>query len=241
MGRVAKKDIVIPVRALDFSPHLCLTLRSIEKNFPHRKVWIAGHKPPWLSERVGYIPVLQGGTGWRNHMLIMSEVAHHDDVSSEFWYFNDDFYVLRKLATPPVFYDGTLEDRAKKLRGVALGSYTQGAQTSFELLRDAGFENPLNFDLHTPMPMDKLGLNDAIGLVMRSGKNFWPHLRSIYAAMAGLEGEEGKDVKVGSVTESIPDKAIYLSSSNRAIQGQLGRELKALFPTPSKYEKNVRA
>lgn len=239
MGRV-KNDIVIPVRNSDFSPHLCLTLRSIEKNFPHNKVWLAGHKPAWVSDQVGYIPVLQGGGGWQNHLLIMSEVAHSDAISNEFWYFNDDFYVLRKLVTPPVFYDGTLEDRAKRLRGVALGSYTQGAQATFELLRDAGFENPLNFDMHVPMPMDKLGLNDAIGLIMRSSKTFWPHLRSVYAAMAGLTGTPGKDVKITVPSGSVPNNSVYLSSSPRAINGNLGRELKAIFSTPSKYEKNVK-
>lgn len=240
MGRV-KTDIVIPHRHSDFSPHLCLTLRSIEKNFPHRKVWLAGYKPPWVSDQVGYIPVLQGGGSWQNHLLIMSEVAHHEEVSERFWYFNDDFYVLRKLATPPVYYDGTLEERARKLRGIALGSYTKGAEATLELLQNAGFENPLNFDLHVPMPMDKTGLADSIGLILRSGKQFWPHLRSVYAAMVGLEAEEGKDVKIAGAFEGIPDNSVYLSSSPRAIQGQLGRELKELFPHPGKYEKNVRA
>jgi hypothetical protein len=217
-----------------------MTLRSIEKNFPHSEIFVVGHRPAFLSERVTYIPVMQGGGNWRNVLIIMNEVIADDRVPETFWFFNDDFFVLKKQTNPKTFYDMTLEERARRLKGVSLGEYARGAQISYELLREAGFTEPLNFDLHVPMPMDKTGLNDALGFVLRSNKNFWPHLRSIYGAMVGLTGEKMADVKIGGVNEGIPDKAIYVSSSPRAFQGQLGRELKALFPNPSKYEKNVR-
>lgn len=240
MGRVAKPAIVIPVRANDYNPQLCMTLRAIEKNFPHSEVFIAGHRPPFLSDAVNYIPVQQGGGNWRNVLIILGEVVHNDQVPENFWFFNDDFYVLKKQTNPKTYYDMPLEERASRLRGVALGEYTRGAQISYELLREAGFPEPLNFDLHVPMPMDKTGLNDALGFVLRSNKNFWPHLRSIYGAMVGLTGERMADVKIGPVNQGIPDNAVYVSSSPRSFQGQLGRELREMFPNPSKYEKNVK-
>lgn len=241
MGRVrAGRDIVIPVRQMDYNLGLALTLRSIEMNFPHKRVWIAGHKPPWVSDSVGYIHVPQMGGNWQNVLMILNEVVVSDEVDEDFWYFNDDFYVMRKMRNPPTFQQGTLAEKCKRMRGVSINSYVTGAETTLKLLQDAGFEDPINFDLHAPMPMNKTGLDDAIGFILRSGKVFWPHLRSVFGALTGLVGVEGKDAKVGGVMESIPEGADFVSSSPRSLQGQLGRELKLRFPDPSSYEKNIR-
>lgn len=236
MGRVS--DIVIPCRVQDYSPHLMYTLRSIEANFPHQRVWLVGHKPDWVSDAVHFVPVKQGAVGYQNVLFNLLEVVSNDEVDSNFWYFNDDFYILKPVGDePPVFHEGTLAERAKRLKGLSLGSYSSGALETYFMLLDAGFENPMNFDLHTPMPMDKLGIEDSIRLIQKRGKDFWPHLRSVYGAMVGLEGKPGKDYKVTSAGGSIPAAAIYASSSPRSMRGTFGLQLKRLFPHPCKYEK----
>lgn len=241
MGRIKTGlPIVIPCRQMDYNLGLCLTLRSIEANFPHNQVWIAGYKPNWVNDSVGYIPVPQMAGGWQNVMMIMNEVVVNDEVNENFWFFNDDFFVMRKMRKPPTLYQGTLEDKVRKLKGIAISNYVNGADITLKLLKEAGFENPLNFDLHVPMPMTKTGLDDSIGFVIRSGKNFWPHLRSVFGALTALEGIEGRDVKFGGMHDSIPEGMDFVSSSPRSLQGQLGRELKARFPDPCSYEKNIR-
>lgn len=219
------------------SPHLALTLRTIEKNFPHKRVWLAGYKPPWVSDQVGFIPSRQGAIGWQNVLFNMLAVIKNDEVDHEFWYFNDDFYTVKRVTEPPVYFEGTLGERARRLKGLSLGSYSTGAKLTYEMLVAAGFEDPLNFDLHAPMPMDKLGLEDSIRLVQRQQNEFWPHLRSVYGAMVGLEGQPGKDYKVTSSGGAIPEKAIYVSSSPRSLRGTLGMQLRHMFPQPSRYER----
>lgn len=241
MGRVRSgRDIVIPVRAMDYNMGLALTLRSIEANFPHKRIWIAGHKPPWISDSVGYIHVPQQGGNWQNVLMILSEVVDTAEVDENFWFFNDDFYVMRRMTKPPTLQEGTLAEKVRKMRGVSINNYVTGAETTLKLLREAGFEDPANFDLHVPMPMSKTGLDDAIGFVVRSGKMFWPHLRSVFGALTGLEGIEGHDAKIGGVMQSIPEGVDFISSSPRSLSGQLGRELRERFPEPSSYEKNIR-
>lgn len=231
------RDIVIPVREGDHSPHLALTLRSIEKNFPHGRVWIVGYKPRWVSDKVGYLPVPQRASGYRNVMNNLHAVVDCEDIDPEFWFFNDDFYVVKPVTEPPVYFEGLLYERARRLKGLALGSYTSGAMKTYELLAAAGFESPLNFDLHAPMPMYKLGVADSLRLIESSGQDFWPHLRSVYGAMTGLEAEPGKDYKITSVGGFISEKAIYVSSSARSLNGTLGRQLRHMFPQQSRYER----
>jgi hypothetical protein len=198
-----------------------------------------GHKPPWVSDEVGYLPVKQGAVGYQNVLFNLLEVVDHDEIDCDFWYFNDDFYILKPVGDePPVFYEGTLAERARRLKGLSLGSYSSGAAITYDLLTSAGFPEPLNFDLHTPMPMDKLGIDDSIRLIHSTGKDFWPHTRSVYGAMVGLEAVPGKDYKVTSAGGSIPPAAIYASSSPRSMRGTFGMQLKRKFPTPCKYERS---
>jgi hypothetical protein len=59
-------DLVYVVREGDRNNELRHSLRSVVANVPHRLVWIAGYKPGWVSDLVGYIPMAQRGTKWQN-------------------------------------------------------------------------------------------------------------------------------------------------------------------------------
>ncbi len=50
-------DVVYVVRPGDKNEELRYSIRSVIANLPHRKVWIAGYKPTWLSDDLGYIKV----------------------------------------------------------------------------------------------------------------------------------------------------------------------------------------
>lgn len=228
---------MIPVRAGEHNPQLVACLRSIEANFPHNRVWLVGHIPHWVSDEVGAIPLPQSGVGWLNVVLMLGRVAEHHEVTSQFTYFNDDFYVLKKVRTAQVLYDMPLADRARRLKGLSLGAYARGAEITLDMLRSHGYENPMNYDLHTPLPMDQQQIGEAVDLVMGYDRNFWPHLRSVYGAIAQLGGKQHQDVKVTSVSGMIPSNATYVSSSVRSFNGQLGRQLRAKFAKKSKFEK----
>lgn len=230
--------MVIPVRPGDHNPSLVLALRSIAQNFPYRKVWVAGHFPRFLSpDHVGHIPVAQPMSHWRNVLMIMDHVADHAEVSETFNFFNDDFYVLKKVPGAPIIHEGTLEERAKRLKGLSLGEYSRGATETLTVLRNAGYDNPWNFDLHIPLPMDKASVEKAL-TILPAPYTFWPHFRSIVGAVAGYEGISGSDMKFTGVATRIPAGAEFVSTSVRSLgAGQVGRQLRQLFPKTSVFEK----
>lgn len=225
------------MREGEYNPALATCLRSIAENFPHNKVWLVGYIPRWVSNEVGQIPLPQSGVGWLNVVLMLGRIAENHEVTDKFWYFNDDFYVLKKPKTAQAMYDMSLADRARRLKGLSLGAYSRGAQITLDLLRKHGYDDPMNYDLHAPMPMDKQQIGQAVDLVMGSGQHFWPHLRSVYGAIAALDGKQHQDVKITSVSGMIPSGATYVSSSVRSFNGQLGRQLRAKFANKSKFEK----
>lgn len=232
-------DILIPCRDGENNPSLVYALRSIEKNVPHRKIWLAGGKPSWVSDEIGHIPTVQFGSPYTNVHNNLRAALSVPELADEFLYFNDDFYVLRPVTEIPALYEGTLAERVDRLRRASLGSYTLGAELTLDLLTKAGFDKPLNYDLHVPMPMTKLGLEDTLGFIERSGHTFWPHMRSIYGALNELDGhaEQMADVKITTQIGRPSPQDTYLSTSIRSlVTGSSGWVLRKQFFAPSRYE-----
>lgn len=232
-------DILVPCRDGENNPSLVYTLRSIEKNVPHRKIWLAGGKPSWVSDEIGFIRSEQFGSPYTNVHNNLRAALRVPELADEFLYFNDDFYVLRPVTSIPPLFEGTLAERVDRLRRTSLGEYTRGAELTLELLTKAGFEKPLNYDLHVPMPMTKIGLDDTLGFIERSGRTFWPHMRSIYGALNGLDehAEQMADVKITTQIGRPSPEETYLSTSLRSlVTGSAGWHLRKTFFTPSRYE-----
>lgn len=171
---------------------------------------MAGHFPRFLSpDHVGHINVPQPMSHWRNVLMIMDYVADSPEVSETFTFFNDDFYVLKGVTGAPIIHEGTMEERANRLKGLSLGEYSRGAMDTLTVLRNAGYDNPWNFDLHIPIPMDKESVAKALA-ILPAPYTFWPHFRSIVGAVAGYEGISGNDTKISGVTSRIPSGAEFV-------------------------------
>ena len=240
MTPLSKQDILIPVRDGENNPSLALCLRSIAANFPHRKLWLAGGKPSWVTDDVGHIPVSQGSSPYRNVHNILRTAVAFEGLSEEFTFFNDDFYVMRKVRTLKYMHEGTLRERCRRLERTALGDYTRGAVLTLELLEKAGFEEPLNHDLHVPMPMHKVAVEDALKFIDNSGRYFWPHMRSVYGALIGSSAFSvpTEDVKITTqIGRPGPDETYLSTSLHSLITGSAGWHIRKLFPVPGVYEK----
>lgn len=236
-----KLPILIPVKPVDMNPSLALSMRSIEKNFPHSELWLGGYIPDWASDNVRKFPVRQGPSGWENVLSILGEFADDPNTPEEFWYFNDDFFVLKKITKMDQIYAGSLAARSAYLNGNYIGEYSLGAKKTLELLEKAGYEDPLNFDLHLPMIMTKQGIIDALDLFNTAEFRFWPHFRTMYGAIMKVAGVAGTDVKISGMNEGIPVGAQFVSTSPTAFHaGRVGRELRELFSIPGSYEKVFR-
>jgi hypothetical protein len=134
-------DIVYVVRFSRHSEELRHSLRSLV-NLPHGKVWLAGHKPEWATG-VEHIKTSRKPGAHVDAKTNLRAACEHPDVSEEFIYFNDDFFVMQPFDQLPVMHRGPLSG----VGGMAT-AYQRAIKKGLAILRSKGIEEPLMYDLH---------------------------------------------------------------------------------------------
>ena len=211
------------------------SIRSTVANLPPGRIWVVGGKPDWYTG--DYISVEQVGTGHANVWKQLKVICNHEEISDDFILMNDDFFTIKKLDKVEYFYTGTMQK--------VIDFYADSAQTNYgyqrlfnrtysNLIR-SGTHNPLDYELHVPMPMNKEKL-----LAVLNDKTLH---RSTYGNTYGVGGSESYDVKVYSNTELRGkfydldiDKISYISCHDSNFDFILDFILKDMFPDPSQYE-----
>lgn len=233
-------DVVYPLRGGSWNDELRYSLRALEANVPHHRIVIVGGSPRWLraSETLIHLPRKQAGSKWQNSIgnvvhAILTLQESDLPLSSPFLLFNDDFYVMQPIERMPVFTQGPLEEViAYYQRNHHTGAYWKGMVATFDLLRSLGFEHPLSYGLHMPLPIYSGPYMDAF----YKGKGIEAlHMRSLYGNLAGLGGIERADVKVHQRPKDQWPRDFLSSNDDLHITG-----MKALlsdrFPQPSTHE-----
>ena len=220
-------DVVIPYKD-NGSEELRYALRSIENNLPHRNVYIIGDKPDWITN-VTHIPMRQLSrkyTAVRNNI----DIACHDKhISNDFILSNDDFFILRPIKHLN-YHRGLVTEMMRYYGGV----YYRGMQETRRLLKLSGIDEPLSYELHIPMIINKQKKIEASRLrSKRTQKNI--HLRTYYGNLYNVGGRKIKDVKVYNDKQKLP-KGSFMSTTEQTFNGKAGEYIKQQFPNPSKYE-----
>lgn len=227
-------DIVVPVRQDPINGQLRYALRSWVANLPHRRVWIAGYRPPWLTG-VRHLPTPQNGTKYRNTTLAVRAACEHPDVSDEFLLCNDDFFVMEPIDRMPVLHRGPISEVIHNYtrRGYN-GRYVRGMRETRDLLVGLGYGEPLSYELHVPLPVVKAGMLHA--LEVGAGLDVL-HKRTAYGVLNELGGERIADVKV-LTRHGFPKDSGFLSTMpDTFAAGAVGRHIRAAFPQPCRYER----
>lgn len=181
---MALPDLVVPVREGAVNEQLRYALRSWAAHLPHRRVWIVGHWLPWLND-VGHIPNPQRGlTKYAATTAAVRRACEHPDVSDVFLLCNDDFFIMEpQSAGMPVLHRGPVRQVEAYYASRASGQYLRGMRETRDLLVSLGVEEPLSYELHVPMPVDKLNMLAALDL----GRSLAPADNSIRAGQAACE------------------------------------------------------
>lgn len=141
-------DIVYVVREGD-NEELRYSLRSLS-NLPHNKVFISGYKPDWVRN-VTYIHRDQSNQpDLQNSNMNLLAACLQEDLSEEFYLFNDDMYIMEPVDEVPLYHQGPLDDTIQR--------YKQGNRflQAYSLIKTKSVrDNPLSFELHIPMPMKR--------------------------------------------------------------------------------------
>ena len=228
-----KRDIVYILKEVIDPAELTYSLRSIDKNFPHGRVWCVGGQPEGLTPDGRIVHKQIGTSKWERVRSSLFEVVNNKEITEEFYLFNDDFFVMKPVTGEFInFTDGTLDRRIRKLRErVGDSSYARLLSRARQELVSCGYDT-MSFALHMPMLINK---TDLIPVISRS-ENLG--FRSMYGNMAQVPYTFHEDVKIYD-NETEPDpESDYISTSNSSFQdGIVGKRLREIFTEPSRFEK----
>lgn len=232
-------DIVIPLKRSIRNEELRYTIRSIVKNFPHDKIWLAGYSPKWLYG-IGYIPVqVPYGSKYRKAAANILTACKDPRVSDDFYLFNDDFFVMQPVTELRTLHRGPLINHLKRLeKDYTAKPYYDGMKRTYDILRRMGFEEPLNYGLHIPMKINKKKWLEAWKMQEEYNPKRLPiHLRTFYGNVFHLKGEGIDDVKLAKLTEIPSGEELFLSSNDNSFAvGNIGDYVRSRFPKACKYE-----
>jgi len=225
-------DIVYILKEDIVPEELRYSLRSVEKNFPHRNVWFIGGMPKGFKPDRSISHKQTGTTKWGMIKSSMWKAIECSEISEEFFLFNDDFFVLKKFKGDFVNYsDGTLQRRIDELHHDlnGLNPYARTllkAQQELISLRCS----TVNFDVHLPMLVDKQGMRKALKLASS------PQMRSLYGNINNIPYVYHADVKEYS-QDKVNKDADFLSTDDKTFRdGKVGEFIRASFRKPSRFE-----
>lgn len=224
-------DIVYILKSDIVPDELRYSLRSIEKNFPHRRVWFVCGQPKGFVPDGRIVHVQEGKNKWDLIKSSMRKVVQNDEITDDFFLFNDDFFVMRRQKGKFTnFVDGTLERRIEEIcLNEGLNAYTRTLIKARQELLAMRCPH-MNYDVHLPMLMNKDLVRNTID------KCSSPQMRSIYGNINRIPYTIAPDVKVYDL-ESVPDDRDYLSTNDKTFhEGKVGEYIREVFNKPSRFE-----
>jgi hypothetical protein len=232
-GGPTVRDLVYPVRAgrHDQPEWLRYSLRTVHHHLPHGRVFIVGHCPTWVDrDQVTHIATVQAGDRFDNQRVNLEAVMTCDAVADDFYWMNDDYFILRNTRSVPLFHRGRLSDY---VAAAGDGDYLEGLRSCLKILRYWGFDEPLNCAVHVPMPVNKSRLVEVMTRAWADGLG-GGFMRAMYGA--GLSARKMTDPKVKGRDE-LPDLDWrYLSTAPSAWAGRAGELIRNRYWRPSPYE-----
>lgn len=206
---------------------------------PAGRIWLVGGKPSWYVGN--YIEVPQTSAKYRNVRGSLQAICESKDISDSFILMNDDFFAIKPVSTIDYFHGGLLSDKINNYEDLTpRSSYTLMLKQTYERLIRLGIKEPLDYDIHVPMPMTKAGLK-----VSLKGNTLW---RSTYGNVFQVGGTEISDVKfytggplrIKNSTYSQSDSP-YMSTDDESFNLLFKSQLADMFPNPTELEADPQA
>lgn len=224
-------DIVCPCRPGDVNEELRLAIRSWQTNLTFDRIWIVGHKPSWLTN-VEFIPGNRCTSGHANVYDNIRLASEHPDISDHFLAMNDDFFVTAPVIDIKTFYRCTLDEHLNIPRVKRGGWWKDSLETTRVCLQAHGIAEPLSYELHVPLPVDKAAMAQTLEQFQYVTPDNPPQWRTLYGAMNHIGGKQRADVKAyhgGTIGQP------HHSTTPRSFPAYAD-ELAEMFPEPSRYE-----
>ena len=228
-------DFVYICRSGD-NEELRYSIRSVLNSFPDGVIWVIGGRPDWYCGN--YIEVSQDKNTYTNAVNNLKALCNSLEIDKDFILMNDDFFIINKIDSVKYFYGGTLPEKIslyKDLTGSS--SYIDKLVKTSNRLQKYKIEQPLDYELHVPFPMNKEQLSKVL---VKNDKLLY---RSIYGNLFNVGGSKIEDVKVYDHGGLIKKSFDYLNSYSDFLSttdssfNMIGPILKEKFPNKSHCEK----
>lgn len=226
-------DVVYVSRDGD-NPELRYSLRTLV-NVNYDNVWIFGGAPVWTSDEIMYRRRRQGGSPYSSTRDHIKAACNTPEVTDPFMLWNDDFFAMRPVGEVPVYHRGSFEALLDSTAAMKT-PWARGMRDTAAFMEKRGMlAGALSFDAHLPLIIHKEPMREALRLAQNVRADA-VHLRTLYGAVAGLEGEEHPDPKLMRRSDPFP-RGAWLSSGDDTFRPTVEPVLRYLFPDPSNYEK----
>jgi hypothetical protein len=200
------------------------SIRSVLASFPDANIWVVGGKPDWYGGN--FVEVEQTLDKLENARWNMRYITYTPQINEQFILMNDDFFIMKKIDFIDTYCNGYLIDLIEeKVRNRESMGYVRQLNETYKELKWNGFEDPKNFELHVPMPMEKSKLVDVL-----DEYTLW---RSGYGNTYEEFAFEMEDVKIRPSVERIEGE---FASTEEAWFHELLPRLQELYPNPSPLE-----
>jgi hypothetical protein len=213
------------------------SIRSVLNSFPEANIWVIGGKPDWYVGN--YIYVDQNNSKYNNAISNLNALCNSELTPEEFFLMNDDFFILQKIDKIDTLHGGLLSEKISRYQKIARSSsYIRKLFSTNDRLKKNNIQDPLDYELHVPMHMEKQKLKKII--------DQYPELlwRSMYGNTFNVGGNEYQDVKVygshviRSERKGIDyTKDIFLSTDDISFKKIVLPEFQSIFSAKSILEK----
>ena len=224
-------DIVYILKNGKGTDEIKYSLRSLV-NFPHGNVWIYGGHPEGIrADR--QVSVLQRGvTKWQKVRNTLVMVCQNDEITEDFWLFNDDFFCMKDCEDLPPIYHGSIKERIREIRDRhGTSEYMLKLLQTEGILDKSGL--PIrNYAVHMPMLVNRQKALEVLNTFDRC-----PMFRCLYGNYFDIGGENRADVKIYRMDEEPDHDATWLSTTNDSFKyGAVGRYIREELNEASEYE-----
>lgn len=211
------------------------SIRSIIKFAPKGNIWVIGYAPDWYEGN--FISVEDKSSKFNNIKECLRVAAETKAISDNFVLMNDDFYFLKKTKNIPNYHGGYLKNKIDEYSELQAIQYSQLLRQTYKDLKKQGIKEPLDYELHVPMVMNKKLLLKSIDLA------YFP--RSAYGNINNIEGKIFKDVKVYSDNSLLQKRSYdfsqqdieFISTEDKSFEKVYELYLKNIFKKRSSFER----
>lgn len=237
-----KYDIVYFLKTDVSNEELVYSLRSVEKNWHYRRVCFYGGCPENLKPDRLFRTEQEGLNKWQKVRNMIIEACKNDDISEEFWLFNDDFFILRPVdENMPPQYNGDLVKYAEYIerKQGAADNHTCSLREAAKVLKEAGLTT-YNYEVHKPMLINRQKALEVF--------DKFPNIhafRSLYGNYWQIGGTSMHDMKIKILNYGRMDQVDsfwqFLSTSDESFKGgNAGEYIKRKFNKKSRFEKEAK-